>query len=161
MNIAVALNQKYYYYTYVMLTSLFENNREESMDLYVLNTDLTSESLQNFSQLGDGYQARIHDIKVNRSIFPEECPTTEQWTIEAYFRLALVDLLPDTVDRILYLDVDTIVNGSLSEMYYKPFEGAVLYACRDNMGTDEIRKELFRDRVAAGYSYFSPGRGYY
>ena len=35
----------------------------------------------------------------------------------------LQDILPDDVERILYLDVDIIISGSLLEFYYEDFEG--------------------------------------
>lgn len=46
-----------------------------------------------------------------------------------YLRLALPRLLPDT-DRILYMDADILVRGSLRELWETPMEGMTLAAVR-------------------------------
>ena len=40
MNIAVAANQKFLKYLYVMLTSLLENNKTADVTVYLLSADL-------------------------------------------------------------------------------------------------------------------------
>lgn len=46
----------------------------------------------------------------------DELTTSKAWSIEIYFRLFSPYKLPD-VDKILYLDGDTIVNGDLTELF--------------------------------------------
>ena len=33
----------------------------------------------------------------------------------------LMDILPESVDRLMYLDVDLIINGSIEELYHVEF----------------------------------------
>ena len=66
-------------------------------------------------------------------------------------------MLPESVERVLYLDVDMIVMGSLEEFYHQDFEGKLLVACnRYGLGgTDPKRLEqltLPRDTI-----YFNAG----
>ena len=43
--------------------------------------------------------------------------TDKMWSIEAYYRLMLLDILPSNVKRMFYFDVDIIVNKSLEDFY--------------------------------------------
>lgn len=47
----------------------------------------------------------------------DEAPTTARYPQEIYYRIFAAKYLPDTIDKILYLDPDLIVNGSLKELY--------------------------------------------
>lgn len=51
MNAAVSLNQNYFYYAYVMLKSLFENNKDSSITVYVLHSELTDEQIMEFQSM--------------------------------------------------------------------------------------------------------------
>lgn len=74
--------------------------------------------------------------------------TTAEWSIEAYFRLFMADILPQNVDRILYLDVDIIVNKPLYDFYYMDMQQHEIVGCRDfslilKEGFTDRRKDLF------------------
>ncbi len=160
MNIAVSLNRKYVRYAYVMLTSLFWNNRDVEINVYALHADLIGEDQELLRQLAQEYGKNIHFLQVRTEDYPAELPVTESWSLETWFRLQLIELLPADVDRILYLDIDIIVDKSLEELYQTDFEGANFCVCKD-MGIDgafpDIRQELFRDILQQGGVYFNAG----
>ncbi|MCM1467020.1 MAG: glycosyltransferase family 8 protein [Alistipes sp.] len=167
MNVAVSLNQKYFYYTYVMLTSLYENNREAEVHTYVLHQDLEEESLVAFKELACSYGGEIHELKIDVSRFSDKLPVYVQWTVEMYFRLMLVEILPKEVSRILYLDVDMIVNKSLTDLYRIDFGDKLLAACRDktveqlaNIKNRQIydkRRQIFPPESTKECAYFNSG----
>lgn len=109
MNIAIALNNKYVRYAYVMLTSLFVQHPEENIHVYALHMDLSESDMELLTSLCNEYGNTLHFLKVNPDDFSESLPTTEAWSLETYFRLQLIDRLPESVDRILYLDIDMII----------------------------------------------------
>lgn len=49
----------------------------------------------------------------------------------AYFRLLLADVLPKSVDKVIYLDCDLLVRGDLLELWELPVESVDLWAARD------------------------------
>lgn len=53
----------------------------------------------------------------------EQAPTTARYPIEIYYRIFAARYLPDTLNRVLYLDPDLIVNGSILPLYRTPMEG--------------------------------------
>lgn len=67
-------------------------------------------------------------------------PTTESWSIEIYYILLAGEILPNMVERLLYMDVDIIVNGSISELYYMDMKGMELAAAEDAVVQDNFSK---------------------
>ena len=55
-------------------------------------------------------------------------PISSRYPLEIYYRLFASDLLPKTLDRILYLDVDIVVIQSLRELYNMDFESNLYIA---------------------------------
>lgn len=160
MNIAAALNSKYMKYTYVMLTSLFTNQPDADIHVYLLNSDLTASDKKVLSGLEETFHQAIHFIDIDPKMFPEALPVNAVWSLEAYFRLMLADILPEEVDRILYLDVDIIVDKPLDELYFTDFEQSLFCVCRDmcvSFPANDIRDELFKEHLKKGFTYFNSG----
>lgn len=166
MNIATAFNSKYARYAYVMLTSLLENQLPEAeVNVYILYSEVTEEKRSCIGELIKAYGGCVHWMFVSNEMFPAACPTSLAWTLEAYYRLMLPDLLPQDVDRILYLDVDMIVNKPLTEIYFTNFEDHLLCACRDIYPYDteqgprfnDKRNILFKNQLEQGFTYFNSG----
>lgn len=162
MNIAIAVNDKFVKYACVMLTSLFESNIEHAIELYVLYSDISEEGRLCFQNLEKKYNRKIYMIKVNVERFPDELPHNEEWPMEVYYRLALVEVLPQEIDRILYLDVDIIVKESVLEFYNTDFAGKSLCACKDMsvraQGISKEQYELFAECITNDdFEYFNSG----
>lgn len=100
-------------------------------NIYLLSADFNDEQIDSIKNLIEKYNQNFHFIRIEKSMFPKDLPFSEKITIETYFRLALPDLLPKELDRILYLDVDLIVNQPLQELYEMDFEGKYFIACHD------------------------------
>ena len=160
MNIVIATNKKYVPISYVMAFSLFENNHSDKIDMYVLHSELDESDIGSLSDLAEKYGNHLISVKVDRSIFPKKLPTTKLWSIETYYRLAILQLLPKELDRILYLDVDIIVMDDLGELYNTDFEDNHFIACDDaDPGGKNFpdRQTLFKEPFEAGYRYFNAG----
>lgn len=160
INIAVALNSKYMRYTYVMLTSLFINEPQEMIRVFVLHNDLTKEDKEQLEELTRQYDNEILFLHIAKEDFPKDLPTTEAWTIEMYFRLLLLDVLPEETDRLLYIDVDMIINKSIKEVYQTDFEGKNFCVCADMATVFPFSKEhaeLFAEHIRNGFTYFNSG----
>lgn len=160
MNIVTSLNQKYVKYAYVMMTSVLENN-EEPIHFFLLQSDLTASDHEIFSSLTEKYGCEITYLDIDASRFSSDLITTsDNWSLEAYFRLLLIQILPDEIDRILYLDVDIIVNKPLTDLYYQDFEGNNFCVCREitfDGSFPDYRQQVFADLLEKGYDYFNSG----
>lgn len=167
MNIAIALNRKYVKHTCVMLHSLFKNHLTTDVCVYVLHSELTEEDCKLMQSIQEQYlRGMLRFVYIEKELIPDDFPTTTFWTREMYYRLMLVDLLPASVTRILYLDIDMIVNKDITELYDMDFEGRSLivskdmefenmmeHSCSGNAAHDRMFKQLQEE----GHVYFCSG----
>lgn len=133
MNIMVSVNSNYVKYLIVLLVSIFENNKNSAIKIYLLYCDVEDRDLHILRDLCEQYNNQLIALKIEKEIF-NNYPVTYIWTIETYFRLLCIDILPEDMDRILYLDVDIAVDGSLKELYGTDFEDHYMIVCEDNNG---------------------------
>lgn len=162
MNIATALNKKYINYTIVMLNSLCSNNPEH-IDAYLLSSELGDLEIQYMQECLKDFDISLILYSVDRTLFDERLPRNTMWSIETYYRLLLLDLLPVTVERLLYLDVDVIVNKSLKELYEVEMGEDEIITCIDSCGKltwdkrSDKQREMFAPMIEMGYQYFCAG----
>ena len=65
---------------------------------------------------------RLIDIKTGENEFAD-APITDRHPREMYFRRSAAKYLPESLDRILYLDPDIVVLGSVKELYETRLDG--------------------------------------
>lgn len=131
MNVAISITENYIEYAYVMLSSLFENNKNRKINTYILYNNIDIEKMSLFEVLEEKYHQNIICQNIPDDIIPEELHTMQHWPKEVYFRCYLPMILPESEDRVLYIDTDTIINGSLDNLYDISFMNHSLVACKD------------------------------
>lgn len=115
--VAMALDDGYLYPTIVSITSMMENAKKDSIyDLYIMHPEnFSDDSKEKLNFLGAKYKnCNIKLINMKK----EYADATESGhiTTPAYYRLSLSELLPG-LDKILWIDGDTIIFDDLHEMY--------------------------------------------
>lgn len=131
-------------YLYTMLVSLYENHRSGSFCLYVIYRDFKEQDKHTITELSERYQNKTEYIQADEKKFTNICKdSNERYPLEIYFRLLIPELIPKSVDRVLLLDVDLIVNHSVEELYFIDLEGKCL-AAASNMCTNCIVPRYFR-----------------
>ncbi len=156
INVAVTVDNNYIKPLIVMLTSLFYNNRENNFTIYLIHSDLTDENIGKVSDLIRKYSQRIFVIKLASTLF-EKATSVAHVTKETFYRLLLTEIIPQEVDKILYLDPDIIINGSISQLYDKKFHNRLAIAAevaKDNSRWDSPKKLIGIPKKAV---YFNAG----
>lgn len=159
INIVCATDDRYVPYCGIMLTSVFENNRDSQVDVYVLlDHPLKEENIDRFAKFAQRYGRSIRYCFVDKTFierFPLKGDGLSHWSIVTYYRLYAADILPEEVDKALYLDCDIIVDGSLRALFdmdWGPFAiGAVPDMCTE---WQEYYDRLGYDRAEG---YFNAG----
>ena len=122
MNILVTINSNYIKQLNILLNSIQRSNKNEIFDIYILNSDLTKKEIK---EIGKGLNLdKIHlkDIKINEKDIEKLPVYAKRYPVEIYFRIFASKYLPKNLDRILYLDSDTLVINKLNELYNMDFE---------------------------------------
>lgn len=127
MNLLFCINHNFVPLMINCVRSIVKNGAGTKYQIYILHSDL-EETDRGQIEAGVGEQAVCHFISVDPGIFAG-FPETKRYPAEIYYRLAAPLLLPRELDRILYLDVDTVVINPLDELYNMSFDGNYFYAC--------------------------------
>lgn len=127
MNLLFAINKHFTDLLCTCLRSVVKNGGAAHYDAYILHSDL-KEADRTYIRRHTAEAVELHFIAVNESIF-EGFPETNRYPKQVYYRLTAPLLLPDTLDRILYLDVDLVVINPLEELYNMDFGGNYYLAC--------------------------------
>lgn len=120
MNILVTLDENYIPRLNVMLFTLLRSNPGYSFDVYLLHSGIRESALRSTEEVLGGAGRLIPTEASGLAL--EDAPTTSRYPKEIYFRIFAARFLPDTLDRVLYLDPDLVVAGSLAELYNMPME---------------------------------------
>lgn len=124
VNIVYAADDNYATITGVSMISLFENNREcSNLVVHILSDNICDLNKEKLYKIGQRYQRRIQIIDVKEAISVFEQKGASGYANEkgsgysSYAKLLIPDLLYET-ERVIYLDSDTLVLGSISDLMY-------------------------------------------
>ena len=122
MNLLFAINKGYVEQLNILLNSIQDSNPEEKFDVYILHKNISKTDMEYIKTGIDLENMKINFIKIPKAEV-EQFPVYEKkYPVEIYFRLLASKYLPKELDRILYLDADTIVINSLRNLYEMDFE---------------------------------------
>jgi lipopolysaccharide biosynthesis glycosyltransferase len=152
IHLALAFDQNYIVPIYTLLTSIFDNNRKNSIVFHVIATGLSKLEKDSLRLYVNKNNSEIHFYEIEEShLAALVLNEGDHFTVAAYYRLFFPLLVPAEVKKLLYLDTDIIVLGDLMELYQTEIgEVPVAVALDVNIGP---RPDL---GVEDGY-YFNSG----
>ena len=119
VNIIYASNDGYAGHLAASLYSLLDHNRNiPRMDIYILSVGMSKGCLERLASVAGEFCRSLHVAELGnlRERFDYEVDT-RGFDISAMGRLFAPAVLPEYVRKALYLDCDTIVNGSIRPLY--------------------------------------------
>ncbi len=133
MNILLTLDSNYIYPLCALLRSLTKSDPGEDFDFYIIYSSLTEEDFIKMEKALSPLSFRIHRIKIDDSYFAA-APVLDRVSKATYYRLLAGEVLPESVEKVLYIDPDAIINRPLREFYDIDVSGCVLAGCRHLYG---------------------------
>lgn len=129
MNILVTLNSGYVKPLCTMLKSLVATNYGTVIDLYVAHSSLTELDFKMIKNALAGSFSSVHQIRLDDDLF-NNAPTKKRISKETYYRIFAPIYLPRSVERILYIDPDTIILNSLNHFYSADFGDSLIIGAK-------------------------------
>lgn len=126
MNVYLTTGRKNYKYAYVAIRSLFEENRDSEIFLYIVSEDLEDSDLRYEHELAREYGNHIIILRFDEKEAARyiKFGANDHWAVGAMSSYWMFhELLPKEVDRIIVIESDTVVVGDLSEIYHTDFAG--------------------------------------
>lgn len=126
MNIIFAASDKFVKPAMVMIDSLIKNNPGNHNFFFMYNS--TKEINRNkIKKIILKNHSKYNEIYMNKEKFAR-FPIYKRFGYELYFRLLMPYLLPNSINRVLCIDCDIVVNGSIESIYNLDFKDNYLIA---------------------------------
>lgn len=141
MNILYTCDDNYVWLMGISVISLFENNQNiNEITVYLLGEKVKDKNKQILYSIAKKYDRKIVIIDVPKIDIPQSLVST-RWPLSAFTRLYSGQLLPHDIKKILYLDCDTIINGSIMELENVDVSENVVWGVKDCIG------DLYRENI--------------
>lgn len=144
MNILYASNDGFARHLGTSMCSLFEKNQDVPViTVYVLSLGLCEENREKLRSIADRYHRNLEILELGdiRKRFEFDVDTGG-YDISIMGRLFMGEMLPESVDRVLYLDCDTVVVRSLKGMWRENLHGAVFGAVMEPTIYDAVKESI-------------------
>ncbi|HHY53308.1 MAG TPA: glycosyltransferase family 8 protein [Clostridiales bacterium] len=156
MNLLITINANYRYPFKVMLHSFFVSNPHvKDLTIYLLHSHIPSQQLEELERCCAVYHAKLIPIAVDPSLF-ENAPTNKRYPKEMYYRLLSPLILPEHVDRVLYLDPDTLIINPIQSLWEMDLQGNA-FAAASHTGLTEMANGINFARLSIDHEYFNTG----
>ena len=143
MNILYSSSDSYAEICGISMVSLLENNKEvDELKIYLVDNDISEKNKKRLFMTADKYHRELIFLpKINLQKLANTEIYEGRWNIGTFFRLYAASLLPETVDRVINIDCDTIIRHSLESVYDLDI-GDCLAAAADDCRSNLYRIEL-------------------
>lgn len=147
LHVLTVSDDRYTPYMGTSLLSLLENNAQhfDKVYLHIVDNGISEERRRKLLQQSAKYQNVITVFQDLGECLSQIHPVVENgWDVSIYGRFFADVIVDEDVERVLYLDSDTIVNSSLKELMSIDLEGYCLAGVRDVSEASQ-KKELEMD----------------
>lgn len=143
MNIVYSSSDSYAEICGVSLLSCLENNQQEDeIHVFVVDNNISIDNKNKLIEVCEKYKRHLFFIpSIDLDAITHTKVYTGRWNIGTFFRLFLGSLLPESVERVIYIDCDMIIRHSLHEVYNVDLGECVI------AGADDCRSDLYRIEI--------------
>ena len=160
LNVLYQANDRYSPYAGVSILSLLKNNKEfEEINIYLLDDDISKENISKIEKTVKEYSRNliILETKPIYNLLENAKAPKFRDSYTTYYKLFVLNQLPKHLDRILYIDCDTIICGSLidiKEFDFKDKSFAMAVSIYHNKYRDLVGFSKKDKAYNAGIMYF-------
>ena len=146
------------------LCSLFENTKQY-LTVHILQDETLNPANKNFLlQMARKYGEIIyfHKVNISDSFAHYDKIRETHYTTATFFRMVIMDILPETVEKVIYLDADTVVNLDILTLWEESLkegsESWALGAVRDTVVPIYGKKDIAcLKNMLVAEDYFNAG----
>ena len=154
-NLLVTLDENYIYQMKVLMTSIYINNPGEIFNIYLIHSGISSEKLDRLKNDLAKFSYEIFPIRAKDDLF-SSARVTDRYPKEMYYRLLAGELLPQNLDRIIYLDPDILVINPLKVLWEMDISD-YLFAAASHTGKTDMANNVNKIRLGTDTDYYNSG----
>lgn len=153
MNILFTTNNNYLVHVFETIRSL-ETDNPGNHQIYIISNDVKDEDITKYKKFLK-YEHHFEVINITDEDL-KGAPISKRYPRVIYYRLFAAQLLPETIDKILYLDPDIIVKGNLDELYQMEMHDN-LFVGSSNIKGFLLRFNQVKNGARKNYQYINTG----
>ncbi len=158
INIVFASDDNYAQHIAVVIASIMAKTKEK-VCFFVINDNISSEKITKLKNTAVKLNTTVEFIAVPEEQF-KNVYLSGHVSKAAYFRLALADIMPDDIEKVIYLDVDLLVCDDIKNLWQNDIKKYALAAVPDFgiMASNRLcrqKKEVIG--LPKGKEYFNSG----
>lgn len=117
MNIVYSASDLYSTLAGISLTSVFENNKwADKIDVFIMDNGIGAKNKSKLLSLANKYKRNVYFFSLPDSLLKANI-NIQRWNISTFGRLFEASALPENVDRVIHIDCDTVIDGSLEQLW--------------------------------------------
>lgn len=121
----------------VSVYSLLDNfsSKKYKLKITVLDGGITDVSKNKLYAICEKFNADLTFEKIEKELF-KDCPNEQPYdrsdvTVTSYFRLIIPNIFGEEIEKVIYIDCDTLIIGNIEELYETDIRDYYLGAVRD------------------------------
>jgi len=155
-----ACDDNFIKYTAVSIHSMIVNaSKVYHYHIHVLHTGVSEEMKKIILDLAnEQFEISFDDVTDYLSTLASKLPIRDYYSKTTYYRLFIAEMFPE-LDRAIYIDSDTVVQGDISRLYHTNMGDAYLGACHEQamVQVDEYGTYVEKVIGVSRYNFFNAG----
>jgi lipopolysaccharide biosynthesis glycosyltransferase len=145
-------NNTYAQHLAVTFASLLKNTKGDVPEFFVISDELTTGNKNRLLETVNPFGATIEFLQMDRKFYEDE--SICHWMIHpVYIKIFIPELLPQEIEKVIYLDCDVIVEEDIYDLWNIDISGYHLAAVPDTTQLDRLSVLIGE----AGKQYFNAG----
>ena len=155
MNVAYSTSDLYSELAATSIASLLENSKNvDEINIYIIDIGISEKHRQDLLDLATTYGRYLEFLEdLNVEDIAHTKINVGRWHISTFSRLFLLHVLPEGLDKVIYIDCDMIIRHSLKTLWEMDMEGAWC------MSVDDCRGKMYRKDIGIPVSSIYTNNG--
>lgn len=125
MNVAYSCNDFYIPQTGISMISLFENNKDvDDLCVYLISKNVSEDNVNKLRLIAESYQREFKEVKFDDIAYDLKLSNTGRHIATIYTKVFFPRI--KDIDKMIYLDSDTVVVGSLKDLWEDNLDGVYM-----------------------------------
>ena len=152
IEIVACTDHKYVMPTGVMIHSVCKNNDQQIRFHVIVDESVTEDDKADLRDVAVGETVVFYTV--DNDLF-SSMPLVHNTTKATYYRLLIPQILPDNIQRVLFLDGDIIVRHSILPLWKTDLDGFAVAAVTD--ADESLIEKYNRQKYLPVYGHFNAG----
>ncbi len=133
MNVLLISDDNYAFLLAACLHSMMVSNEDANkINIFVISDNISKKTIDSIKSIVDTYGGRI--VFLDPPHMNEDIVVKGNLNISTYYRLMIPSVLPSELEKVLYLDCDILVRGSLKPLWETDIEECYVAGVTDTTG---------------------------